>query len=1159
MNNSDVVPHVVGGKYTLENLIQKGDPVFGAPSIWRASSMGSDYVLKLWPRPTPEDPALRAVWNHEVRGLLKLGSIPNASELFATLAFIGIDERNYYVSIDTGGKILLSEALQRRAELGWLKTSDPAIRSKLWLGIAQIAKGLDLLHSHGTLHRSLSTMSVFTDTHGDCDFRLSGFEWSLRLSAATYGKGLPENQTRMRAPELTSHNPTYSPASDWFDLGVLAYELFYAKSPTGNGLDVLHELTKFIRQDRVLTQQERDTIIQLLTPNPDERRTHISGIAQKINWASLSLSTSTAIQEKPLHIAFLVTETSAIAEAVNQVTEGRIKRNDTKTILRFLEDDLREDPEVMPINDTDGYVVFGKQLTYRVRQYADNTRRTWNAGFCASLGFAPKQTLPRLKVFGREIRPGTPQSVRTTLASPTGRYISWTSAFPFQYVPSDHAGKDAFDFLKFTNYLDALIAAVRVWRVDFVGQSKDERYLYVRAADDPDRDDLATKLLGHTPAEQMHMAFVNGFGDITSETEFILTDAHMLQRLSGKERTRWRYRRHRMHDDGRIYEFEATIPVKVDPRRAHYLKRADSSGTIELLERRLTSIEGLWEQQLMLRALESPARFFRDTHDDVGTSKLIEDLDDSKKAAIKQAWRAQPFFLIQGPPGTGKTKLVEALVHKALTDDPSLQFLVTAQANATVDDIGGKIHKILQTIQPGSKQPMAVRLDDPTSPNSPENILREMLPRLLKSPLAKRAPQHIRERLAALSSDQDVQGRHEINDMLRLIEESSNVVLSTTTSSALDVLVEDGKRYDWCIIEEAAKAHGFELALPMRSSHRVLLIGDHQQLPAFNEAIHRKVLKDPALLSFALTAGRKLLKHRYRLNLNVEEGDDDEYINQGRSERWAPMVQTFGYLFNESKRLLGEDAAHLLSSQHRMAPEICELLKETFYPSLSTHDNAKSRLKTSDPFDLIAGSWMPAEKIVFVDVPYIQVSKTNTGQRKTEDGSMILESKIEAEKIAHALAQIRPNGECTLQVITPYNAQIGVVRDQIESGRRNGKLPHLMEFVIKGGDGRIGMTVDQFQGNEADIIVSSLVRNNHENRHRGVGFLDDARRWSVLLSRAKRKLILVGSWDFFMRRVTPEAFNNPDDKLHSLAVVFTRLEELRKRNLVALHRGPTTW
>ena len=81
---------------------------------------------------------------------------------------------------------------------------------------------------------------------------------------------------------------------------------------------------------------------------------------------------------------------------------------------------------------------------------------------------------------------------------------------------------------------------------------------------------------------------------------------------------------------------------------------------------------------------------------------------------------------------------------------------------------------------------------------------------------------------------------------------------------------------------------------------------------------------------------------------------------------------------------------------------------------------------------------------------------------------------------------------------------------------RRGRLAGLAEFRTK--DGKPGTevselvgTVDSFQGDEADIVVVSLVRNNHHSGSRALGFLSDERRMNVLLSRARWKLVVIGS------------------------------------------------
>src|SRR5262249_12132085 len=106
---------------------------------------------------------------------------------------------------------------------------------------------------------------------------------------------------------------------------------------------------------------------------------------------------------------------------------------------------------------------------------------------------------------------------------------------------------------------------------------------------------------------------------------------------------------------------------------------------------------------------------------------------------------------------------------------------------------------------------------------------------------------------------------------------------------------------------------------------------------------------------------------------------------------------------------------------------------------------------------------------------------------------------------------------------------------------------NLYGFHFKGGQG-IGATVDEFQGNEADVIIVSLVRNNASPSGSGLGFLSEEPRVNVMLSRAKRKLIIIGSWDFFQSRVP---LSEKDDQEHKLGHIYRVMNYLQ----TAVERG----
>jgi superfamily I DNA and/or RNA helicase len=140
------------------------------------------------------------------------------------------------------------------------------------------------------------------------------------------------------------------------------------------------------------------------------------------------------------------------------------------------------------------------------------------------------------------------------------------------------------------------------------------------------------------------------------------------------------------------------------------------------------------------------------------------------------------------------------------------------------------------------------------------------------------------------------------------------------------------------------------------------------------------------------------------------------------------------------------------------------------------------------------------------------------------------------------IGQIIPRGQCELQVLAPYNRQVRVVHNAIAEAESAGRLPSLSKFKPSGGANQLGATIDGFQGEEADVIIVSLVRNNDVAPPGGVGFLSERPRLNVMLSRARRKLVLVGCWEFFLKRANEEAWKDPYHPLHHIAIVFHELE-----------------
>lgn len=1120
--------------------------------MWHADGPGASFVAKVWTKRPGDEVAVRTIWNHEVRSLLRLDGLPKAHRHFAGLEALGADDRGYYVIVDGGGRLLLSEALANRNQYEWLRgTSLRRTRAKLWRGVDRIAAGLVALHDQGVLHRALTPDAVFTDVAGEADFRLTGFEWSLRLSTAAHGATFGDGPIRMRAPELSLGAATYSTTSDWFDLGLLAAELIGGLKATGTDLDALYVLRHGISKSRTLEEKERRLLLDLLLPNPDERRVSCIDVARRTGLIADGLAAGQGANGRSLLLGLRLTRGSELADAIFRLTRGQVRVEDVEGQIAFVREDMASEPTVTIRNGhVQSYALHGRQISYALRRHQPHppAASTWRAAFCVGLDRGDRGQGETMPLGNRTVTVVAANHLERSLRDPRPTSVAWDQAFPFETRSNGLPGSDAYDFLRFTNTLDALMTATRIWPVEVVGfgapETGDEGCVIIEAAEDLDRDEMALALGLETPAQQMLSAFVNEIGEVDGETAFHLTkDARFVQ-VRGNT-AKWLFRKTEIVEGARRYVFERVGGKAETSTGLAYLRPADLGGSYMLLERRLEAIQALREQSAMLLALESPGSSSRDTMEVQREDGVTQHLDDRKKKALAAIFRTQPMFALQGPPGTGKTALVEAMVVQALSDDPSLQFVATAQANSTVDNLGRKLATALQKGN-AVTDPMVVRLDEDEEKLSvlaPVRLAASLADVLLASDLARCAPPHIADRLATLQNGTGRGGRRELSDMARLVSRAANVVLATTTSGGLETLLKEGKRFDWSLVEEAAKAHGFDLALPMLASYRMLMIGDHEQLPAFNERAYRQVLSDPQQARNALRRGAPFIPRKLGFDLEPMLSDEATQAFDERCTRWLPMVRTFGHVFDRSDYLLSTSSpiSARLNEQHRMHPDICDLVRSCFYPDLRTADSARARLEGPDPFEVLEGSWLPSERIVFVDMPWVQSSRAAKGQDEDRNGRMQLSSKAEAAAVVDILGQLSPRKGCELQILAPYNRQVSVLRTALRRAADRGGFPNLAGFEKPKGKKEFGATIDGFQGEEADVVVVSLVRNNHAPLSGGVGFLSERPRLNVMLSRARRKLIFVGSWEFFSKRATEEARKDPEHRLHYLATVFHEL------------------
>ena len=431
-------------------------------------------------------------------------------------------------------------------------------------------------------------------------------------------------------------------------------------------------------------------------------------------------------------------------------------------------------------------------------------------------------------------------------------------------------------------------------------------------------------------------------------------------------------------------------------------------------------------------------------------------LNPSQEKAADMVLRAKDVAVVHGPPGTGKTTTLVEAIYETLRRE--VQVLVCAQSNMAVDWISEKLsERGVSILRMGNPTRVTDRMLQDTYERRFERHplydqlwgIRRNIRQLYDSREGNRENRH--QKIARLK-ERAAELEYTINESLFT---DARVIACTLTGSAHPLL--QGRRFGTLFIDEAAQALEASCWIAMQKADRVVLAGDHRQLPP--------TIKSPAALSGGL----------------------DKTLMQTICENKPRCVS-------------------MLNVQYRMCDEIMQFPNREFYDG-QLHSDPSVKYRGILDWDT-AIEWIesetPLENLESLENLYRLEHIEFPGELLASDGL----SRINPAEAKQALQTLHDYIErigrdrilherLDIGIISPYKGQVQLLRRMLRRDSYWKPLRHLISVN----------TVDGFQGQERDIILISMVRQNEQGH---VGFLSDLRRMNVAITRARMKLIIIG-------------------------------------------------
>lgn len=527
--------------------------------------------------------------------------------------------------------------------------------------------------------------------------------------------------------------------------------------------------------------------------------------------------------------------------------------------------------------------------------------------------------------------------------------------------------------------------------------------------------------------------------------------------------------------------------------------------------------------------------------------------------AVAKTLLTKDLALIQGPPGTGKTTVIAEIIWQILSNDAASKILITSQTNLAVDNalerVKGK--KIIRPIRIGNidkfedegklysidriKLWLQAKEGSKEEKLNSDNAICEWIENI-KSSSSKDEKYKIavaKWKLGLDKKDATIKNifynsyfQH-INIFAATCSECGSPRFSNAFKEAFNKNAESKveTEFDIVIMDEASKATPPELVLPLTLGKKVVIIGDHKQLPP---------MIDEQEFSEALTAvGADKL---------VEDWTKDDY-----------KISQFEKLFkNAPKNFVAS-----LDTQFRMHEQIMNCISDFYSDQIELENGLICGIKgemNDQDFNVKASRYHGFTSIPFIEPKnhaiWVNV-ETPEGKQGTSYENIgeinaiktVLKALVNADGYEKYSNFFKKDEDKEIGIITYYMPQMNNIRNAMYPTFSKSEWKNFEQHKFENEYNiplRIN-TVDRFQGMERNIVIISTVRSNKQliedkgkiitvdnNKYPfALGFARELQRINVGFSRAKRLLIVIGNEKHFSHK--PE-YEQAIQKMHRIDI-----------------------